>query len=161
MTVNFRSHRPDYRAKKMIVPESERMIFANTHEAIVDAATWEAAQQVWGKGGRRSTRKTPNLFAGIIIYLHLLRQGHDPALQHPGQSRSYRRQPFPLQERHPKSMQNIEDTLRHTFGDLFNNGLFVQIQQDVLSDSRIHANRSRHIASPKKETLQHLDNPDR
>lgn len=67
MTVNFRSHRPDYRAKKMIVPESERMIFADTHEAIVDAATWEAAQQVWGKGGRRSTRKMPNPFAGIII----------------------------------------------------------------------------------------------
>ncbi len=67
MTVNFRSHRPDYRAKKVIVPDAERMIFADTHEAIVNADTWEAAQQVWSTTIRRPTRKTPNPFAGMIV----------------------------------------------------------------------------------------------
>ena len=39
-TVNFRSHKPSYKDKKLIKrPPEEWLIFENTHEAIVDPET--------------------------------------------------------------------------------------------------------------------------
>ena len=53
-TVNFRSYKPSYKAKKMIKrPPEEWMIIENTHEAIVDPETWKLAQR-----SRQTVRRT-------------------------------------------------------------------------------------------------------
>ncbi len=65
-TVNFKTHKKSYKSKKKIDnPESEHMIFENTHEAIIDLDTWERVQEL-RKNKRRPTRtgKT-NMFSGI------------------------------------------------------------------------------------------------
>ena len=65
-TINFKTHRKSYKVKKKIDnPESEQMIFENTHEAIIDLDTWERVQEL-RKNKRRPTRtgKT-NMFSGI------------------------------------------------------------------------------------------------
>ena len=44
-TVNFRSHKQSYKDKNAVMnPKEDWLIFENTHEAIVDAETWELAQ---------------------------------------------------------------------------------------------------------------------
>ena len=56
-----------YKSKKKIEnPESEQMLFKNTHEAIIDLDTWEKVQEL-RKNKRRPTRlgKT-NMFSGIV-----------------------------------------------------------------------------------------------
>lgn len=66
-TVNFKTHRKSYKSKKKIEnPESEQMLFKNTHEAIIDLDTWEKVQEL-RKNKRRPTRlgKT-NMFSGIV-----------------------------------------------------------------------------------------------
>lgn len=65
-TVNFKTHKKSYKSKKKIDnPESEHMIFENTHEPIIDLDTWERVQEL-RKNKRRPTRtgKT-NMFSGI------------------------------------------------------------------------------------------------
>lgn len=65
-TVNFKTHKKSYKSKKKIDnPESEHMIFENTHEAIIDLDIWERVQEL-RKNKRRPTRtgKT-NMFSGI------------------------------------------------------------------------------------------------
>lgn len=66
-TVNFKTHKKSYKSKKKIDnPESEHLIFENTHEAIIDIDTWEKVQEL-RKNKRRPTRlgKT-NMFSGIV-----------------------------------------------------------------------------------------------
>lgn len=66
-TVNFKTHKKSYKSKKKIDnPESEHLIFENTHEAIIDLDTWEKVQEL-RKNKRRPTRlgKT-NMFSGIV-----------------------------------------------------------------------------------------------
>lgn len=45
-TVNMRTAKPDQWTKAQPQPREEWFVFENTHEAIVDAALWERAQQV-------------------------------------------------------------------------------------------------------------------
>ena len=46
-TVNFRSHKQSYKDKNAVMnPKEDWLIFENTHEAIVDAETWELAQKL-------------------------------------------------------------------------------------------------------------------
>ena len=45
-TINFKSYLPEYRGKRISVPVEDQLVFTGTHEAIVDAETWQGAQQV-------------------------------------------------------------------------------------------------------------------
>ena len=65
-TVNFKTYKKSYKSKKILHnSEENQMVFANTHEAIVDLDTWERVQEL-RKNKRRPTRtgKT-NMFSGI------------------------------------------------------------------------------------------------
>lgn len=66
-TVNFKTHKKSYKSKKKIDnPESEQMVFKNTHEAIIDLGTWERVQEL-RKNKRRPTRlEKTNMFSGIV-----------------------------------------------------------------------------------------------
>ncbi len=66
-TVNFKTYKKSYKSKKILHnSEENQMVFANTHEAIVDLDTWERVQEL-RKNKRRPTRtgKT-NMFSGIV-----------------------------------------------------------------------------------------------
>ena len=65
-TVNFKTYRQSYKSKKKLYnPEEKQLVFENTHEAIIDADTWQRVQEL-RKNKRRPTRtgKT-NMFSGI------------------------------------------------------------------------------------------------
>ena len=66
-TVNFKTYKQSYKSKKTCYnPQEKQLVFENTHEAIIDADTWERVQEL-RKNKRRPTRtgKT-NLFSGIV-----------------------------------------------------------------------------------------------
>ncbi len=66
-TVNFKTCRQSYKNKKTLYnPVEKQHVFENTHEAVVDADTWERVQEL-RKNKRRPTRtgKT-NMFSGIV-----------------------------------------------------------------------------------------------
>ena len=75
-TVNFKTYKQSYKSKKTCYnPEEKWLVFENTHEAIIDADTWERVQEL-RKNKRRPTRtgKT-NLFSlrrlwGKAVLLH-------------------------------------------------------------------------------------------
>ena len=56
-TVNFRTHKESYKDKQAVhnAPE-DWLVFENTHEAIVDKATWELAQKLRGAHPAARTR---------------------------------------------------------------------------------------------------------
>ena len=66
-TVNFKTYKQSYKSKKTCYnPIEKQLVFENTHEAIIDADTWERVQEL-RKNKRRPTRtgKT-NLFSGTV-----------------------------------------------------------------------------------------------
>lgn len=66
-TVNFKTYKQSYKSKKTCYnPEEKWLVFENTHEAIIDADTWERVQEL-RKNKRRPTRtgKT-NMFSCIV-----------------------------------------------------------------------------------------------
>lgn len=46
-TINFKTCYPEYRSKQINVPVEKQLVFKGTHEAIVDADTWEKAQRIY------------------------------------------------------------------------------------------------------------------
>lgn len=65
-TVNFKTHKKSYKIKKRIYnPESERMVFENTHEAIIDLDTWERVQELRKNKRRPAKTGKTNMFSGI------------------------------------------------------------------------------------------------
>ena len=66
-TVNFKTYKQSYKSKKTCCnPKEKQLVFENTHEAIIDADTWERVQEL-RKNKRHPTRtgKT-NMFSGIV-----------------------------------------------------------------------------------------------
>ncbi len=66
-TVNFKTYKQSYKSKKTCYnPKEKQLVFEDTHEAIIDADTWERVQEL-RRNKRRPTRtgKT-NLFSGIV-----------------------------------------------------------------------------------------------
>ena len=66
--VNFKTEKVSYKVKGSVEnPEEKQVIFENTHEPIIDPATWERVQEL------RKQRKRPNrydevgLFSGILF----------------------------------------------------------------------------------------------
>ena len=66
-TVNFKTSRPEYRAKMIYLPQEKQMIFSNTHEAIVDFQTWQAAQGIFHPEISNVSTGTPCVFNGLMI----------------------------------------------------------------------------------------------
>ena len=65
-TVNFKTSHPEYRSKQMKVPLEEQLVFTNTHEAIVDAETWQAAQRIFHPEMLSKPGK-PCIFNGLMV----------------------------------------------------------------------------------------------
>ncbi len=67
-TVNFRSHKESYKDKQPVyhTPDQWR-IFENTHEAIIDKATWELAQTLRGTPRRIDTLGEANPLTGLVF----------------------------------------------------------------------------------------------
>ena len=67
-TVNFRACKPFCKEEKMIQhPPEKRLIFKNTHEAIVDEETWELAHRLKKTVRRPSYPDCPaNPLTGIV-----------------------------------------------------------------------------------------------
>ncbi len=59
-TVNFRTHKPHYKDKKItLLPPEEWVIIENTHEPIIDKETWELVQKL-----RKTPRRAPKQEGG-------------------------------------------------------------------------------------------------
>ena len=66
-TVNFRTHKESYKDKRAVVHAPEDwLIFENTHEAIVDKATWELAQKLRKTPRRHDTIGEANPLTGLL-----------------------------------------------------------------------------------------------
>ena len=66
-TVNFRTHKESYKDKRAVVHAPEDwLIFENTHEAIVDKATWELAQRLRKTPRRHDTIGEANPLTGLL-----------------------------------------------------------------------------------------------
>ena len=66
-TVNFRSHKPSYKSKKIKWNDpSEWVIYENTHEPIVDPETWQLAQHKKGTKTRIDTTGLANPLTGLV-----------------------------------------------------------------------------------------------
>ena len=65
-TVNFKTCHPEYRSKQVKVPLKDQLVFVGTHEAIVDADTWQAAQRVIHPE-MSSKPGTPCLLNGLMV----------------------------------------------------------------------------------------------
>ena len=67
-TVNFRSHKQSYKDKNAVMnPKEDWLIFENTHEAIVDAETWELAQRLRKTPRRHDTLGEANPLTGLVF----------------------------------------------------------------------------------------------
>ena len=68
-TVNLRTAKPDQWTKAQQRPKEEWFVFQNTHEAIVDAALWERAQQVLYKRSSHQRRTQANTMLSALSSL--------------------------------------------------------------------------------------------
>ena len=66
--MNFRSHKQSYKDKNAVMnPPEDWLIFENTHEAIVDAETWELAQKLRKTPRRHDTLGEANPLTGLVF----------------------------------------------------------------------------------------------
>ena len=66
-TVNFKTEKISYKVKSSVEnPEEKQMIFEDTHEPIIDLATWERVQEL------RKQRKRPNRYDEVGLFSGLL-----------------------------------------------------------------------------------------
>lgn len=67
-TVNFKTTRKSFKSKKIIRnPEEQRMVFENTHEAIIDSELWDVVQKTREQRHRPTRTGETALFSGMII----------------------------------------------------------------------------------------------
>jgi DNA invertase Pin-like site-specific DNA recombinase len=66
-TINLKYTTLSYKNKKRVErPESEQVRIENTHEAIVDKATWDIVQDIRKHKRRRANMAEQNIFSGLI-----------------------------------------------------------------------------------------------
>lgn len=66
-TISLKSTTLSYKNKKKVTrPEAEQLRFENTHEAIIDKATWDIVQDIRGRKRRRANMGEQNIFSGLI-----------------------------------------------------------------------------------------------
>ena len=66
-TVNFRSSKKSYKDKRVKNDPKDWVIFKNTHEAIVDQATWDLAQVIRKTRRRIDTTGVANPLTGLVF----------------------------------------------------------------------------------------------
>ena len=66
-TVNFRSSKKSYKDKRVKNAPEDWLIFENTHEAIIDAETWQLAQRIIKTRRRTDTTGEANPFTGLCF----------------------------------------------------------------------------------------------
>jgi len=66
-TVNFKTAKASYKAKRMATTKDEQLVFAGTHEAIINSETWEKAQQMLTRRARPHATPTSSLWRGKVI----------------------------------------------------------------------------------------------
>ena len=65
-TVNFKTEKISYKVKSSVEnPEEKQVVFENTHEPIIDPATWERVQEL------RKQRKRPNRYDEVGVLSNL------------------------------------------------------------------------------------------
>lgn len=65
-TVNFKTYKQSYKSKKKCTnSEEKQLVFESTHEAIIDADTWERVQELRKNKRRPSKTGKTNMFSGI------------------------------------------------------------------------------------------------
>ena len=66
-TVNFKTEKISYKVKSSVEnPEEKQAVFENTHEPIIDPATWERVQEL------RKQRKRPNRYDEVGLFSGML-----------------------------------------------------------------------------------------
>lgn len=66
-TEGFKFQKPSYKLKKIVViPEENRLLFKNTHEAIIDEETFETVQRI------RKNKRRPNKFGELGMFSGLV-----------------------------------------------------------------------------------------
>ena len=66
-TVNFKTEKISYKVKSSVEnPEEKQAVFENTHEPIIDPATWERVQEL------RKQRKRPNRYDNVGLFSGML-----------------------------------------------------------------------------------------
>lgn len=66
-TVNFRTYRKSYKQKKKLDNAPENwLVFENTHEAVIDEATFETVQRLRKNKRRIIRQEDPPLFSGLL-----------------------------------------------------------------------------------------------
>ena len=66
-TVNFKTEKISYKVKSSVEnPEEKQAVFKNTHEPIIDLATWERVQEL------RKQRKRPNRYDEVGLFSGML-----------------------------------------------------------------------------------------
>ena len=66
-TVNFKTYRQSYKNKKTLYnPVEKQLVFENTHEAVIDADTWERVQELRKNKRRPARTGKTNMFSGIV-----------------------------------------------------------------------------------------------
>lgn len=66
-TVNFRTVKKSYKDKRRPNPQEDWLIFENTHEAIVDADTWELVQKLRKTHRHEHFDGSPNPLTGLVF----------------------------------------------------------------------------------------------
>lgn len=85
-TVSFRTHTVSYKIKKSVeTPKEERMIFENTHQAIIDIETWNIAQRL-RKTVRKPTKQgEPSRLTGVLFCADCgAKLSHDRSIDYSG-----------------------------------------------------------------------------
>lgn len=66
-TVNFKTNKVSYKSKHTIInPEEKQVVFENTHEPIIDLATWQKVQELRRQRRRPNRYDEMGLFSGLL-----------------------------------------------------------------------------------------------
>lgn len=66
-TVNFKTNKISYKSKHTIInPEEKQVVFENTHEPIIDLATWQKVQELRRQRRRPNRYDEMGLFSGLL-----------------------------------------------------------------------------------------------
>lgn len=66
-TVNFKTSVPEYHAKQIRISPENRLVFINTHEAIVSEELWQAAQRIFHPEMSSRSVRPKSVLRGLII----------------------------------------------------------------------------------------------
>ena len=66
-TVNFKTSKASYKAKRTLTPEEDRMVFENTHEPLIEQETWDKAQAMLAQRNRDKRPSVCSPFREMVI----------------------------------------------------------------------------------------------